>query len=66
MEQLNLTARELEVLKLTGQGPTAREAGERLGIGARTITAHITSIQRKAGIKRKALLVLLAIKLELI
>lgn len=66
MEQLNLTARELEVLKLTGQGLTAREAGERLGIGARTVTTHITSIQRKAGIKRKALLVLLAIKLELI
>lgn len=45
-----LTAREIEVLRLTAGGLTNREIADRLGISLRTVDAHLRSIYGKIGV----------------
>lgn len=48
-----LTERELEVLKLIGQGLSNKEIGERLGMSINTVKTHIKNIYGKLGVKRR-------------
>ena len=53
----SLTAREREVAGLAAAGYTAREIGERLFIGTRTVETHLGSVYGKLGIRSKRELV---------
>ena len=45
-----LTARELEVLRLLGEGRSNREIGEALFISAKTASVHVTHILQKLNV----------------
>jgi DNA-binding NarL/FixJ family response regulator len=45
-----LTRRETEVLSLVGQGLANKQIARRLGIGERTVKAHLTSIFQRVGV----------------
>lgn len=45
-----LTRREVEVLELVGQGLANKQIARRLGIGERTVKAHLTSIFQRLGV----------------
>lgn len=49
-----LTARELEVLKLVAQGLSDAEVSERLVVSRRTVHSHLRSIYRKLGINSRS------------
>lgn len=49
-----LTGRELDVLRLVAQGLTDAEVAERLYIGRRTVSWHLTSIYGKLGVSSRA------------
>jgi DNA-binding NarL/FixJ family response regulator len=48
-----LTAREVEVLALVGQGKTNAEIAERLFISVKTASVHVSNILRKLGLKSR-------------
>ncbi len=48
-ERMLVTARELDCLKCTAEGRTAREAGRLLGISERTVRLHLNSAREKMG-----------------
>jgi DNA-binding NarL/FixJ family response regulator len=50
----NLTARELEVLRLVAQGWTDAQIAEQLVISHRTVNAHLTSIYRKIQVSTRS------------
>jgi DNA-binding CsgD family transcriptional regulator/tetratricopeptide (TPR) repeat protein len=52
-----LTARERDVVRLAAQGLTARQIGERLVIGRRTVEGHLASAYAKLGLDSKLELV---------
>ena len=60
-----LTPREREVAQLAAQGYTAREIGERLHIGERTVETHVAHVCSKLGLRAKAELVRAAPRLGL-
>jgi DNA-binding CsgD family transcriptional regulator len=60
-----LTKREREVAQLAAQGYTAREIGEQLHIGERTVETHVANICSKLGLKAKVELVRSASRLGL-
>ncbi len=47
--QEKITIRELEVLKIVGQGVTSKEIAKRLGVSLRTVEAHRSSLMNKLG-----------------
>jgi DNA-binding CsgD family transcriptional regulator len=49
-----LTAREIDVLRLIAGGLTNREIAGRLGISPRTIDAHLRSIYGKIGVSSRS------------
>ena len=49
----SLTGREREVVRLAVQGYTAREIGERLFIGKRTVETHLANAYAKLGVPSK-------------
>lgn len=57
-----LSARELEVLKLLAQGRSNRGIGEALFISDRTVQAHLTNIYAKMGVTTRLDAVLTAIR----
>lgn len=61
-----LSRREREVLHLIAGGLSAREVGEKLGISAKTVEAHRTSLMRKLGVKKATELVRYAVRQGLI
>lgn len=63
---LSLSAREMEVLKLLSEGDTARQAGQKLGITAKTVEAHRENIKKKTGLFKAHQLVVLAMELGLL
>ncbi|MBY0275302.1 response regulator transcription factor [Candidatus Binatia bacterium] len=63
---VRFTTREHEVLRLIGEGNTDREIGTRLGLSAKTIHTHRTSIMRKLGVHNLGMLVRRAMELGLI
>jgi DNA-binding NarL/FixJ family response regulator len=56
----HLTARELEVLTLIGQGRSNAEIGEELGISAVTVKTHVSHIFDKLGLRDRAAVVVYA------
>lgn len=52
-----LSARELEVLHLIGQGMTKNEIGDRIGRSANTVEAHRSNIKRKLDLRSNAELI---------
>jgi len=69
-EQFNrteeLTAREMEVLRLLGEGYANREMAERLGISEHTVKFHISSILGKLGAESRTEAVSLGIRMGMI
>ena len=47
MMRSNLTAREIEILKMLSKGPTNKEIGRALGISENTVKNHVNSIIEK-------------------
>jgi DNA-binding CsgD family transcriptional regulator len=66
VERPSLTRRELETLKWTLDGKTAREAGDRLAIAERTVHMHSRNAMKKLGCLSKHQAVLKALQLGLI
>jgi DNA-binding CsgD family transcriptional regulator len=62
----SLTPRELETLRWTMEGKTAREVGEVLGITERTAALHVNNATHKLGCVNKHQAVLKALRLGLI
>lgn len=54
MEQCQLTAREVEVVRLLSQGCTYARIAERLGISEHTVTSHIKNVYRKLDVHTAA------------
>jgi DNA-binding CsgD family transcriptional regulator len=59
----NLTAREVDVLKLLANGYTYSQVAERLGISANTVTSHIKNAYRKLDVHTAAAAVFRAVSL---
>ena len=51
---IDLTERELEVLRVAAEGETNKGIGLRLGITDRTVKAHLSSIYNKLGVDSRA------------
>jgi NarL family two-component system response regulator YdfI len=49
-DSVELTPRELEVLQAAATGERNKEIAQRLGISARTVKAHLTSVYNKLGV----------------
>jgi DNA-binding NarL/FixJ family response regulator len=64
--QVKLTRREREVLKLIGEGATAKEVAARLRITPKTAQVHRDNLKRKLDAKSTAAMVRYAIKHKLI
>jgi DNA-binding NarL/FixJ family response regulator len=56
-----LTPREREVLRLVGEGLSAREIAERLCVSPKTVGSHCENIFRKLGVRTRAQAVALAV-----
>lgn len=63
---LNLNSRELEILKLIGEGLTNSEMGEKLFISRRTVEGHRQNLMDKTGCKNTATLIKYAVLNRLI
>jgi DNA-binding CsgD family transcriptional regulator len=61
----SLTNRERQAARLAAQGLTARQIGERLFIGERTVESHLARAYAKLGARSKADLVERASELDL-
>jgi DNA-binding CsgD family transcriptional regulator len=64
--RLNLTAREIDVLRLLSRGYTYIEIGRQLGISVHTVTSHIKKSYRKLGVHSAAAAVTRAADLHLL
>ena len=54
LRALGLTARELEVLRLLGEGLSNKDIGARLYLSPRTVERHVASLTAKAGVSRRS------------
>lgn len=63
---LNLNSREMEILKLIGEGLTNSEMGEKLFISRRTVEGHRQNLMDKTGCKNTASLIKYAVLNRLI
>jgi ATP/maltotriose-dependent transcriptional regulator MalT len=53
VDELGITARELEVLQLIAEGLSTREMAERLFVSENTIKTHCSRVFDKLGVKRR-------------
>jgi two-component system nitrate/nitrite response regulator NarL len=65
-EQPALTARELEILRLTADGRSAPEIAEALGLSAATVKTHLQHAYEKLGVCERTAAVAQAIRLGLL
>jgi DNA-binding NarL/FixJ family response regulator len=65
-ETLDLTEREVEVLRLVAQGLTDAQVADDQGISPRTVNAHLRSIYSKLGITSRHAATLFALEHHLI
>lgn len=63
---INLTTREIEVIKLIAEGYTNNQVAEKLFVSNHTITTHRKNIMHKLGVNNTAGIVMYAVKYELI
>lgn len=63
---VKLTRREREVLKLVGEGATAKEIAAHLGISPKTAQVHRDNLKQKLNVKTTAAMVRYAIKHKLV
>jgi DNA-binding NarL/FixJ family response regulator len=63
LRQLDLTAREIDVLRWLTHGKTNREISEILGISPRTVNKHLERIFAKMGVENRASATSLALRL---
>lgn len=63
---MELSAREREVLRFLADGMSSKEIGDRLGISVRTVENHRASISRRTGLRSVAHLTLHAVRLGLV
>src|SRR4029453_17974710 len=61
-----LTARELDVVALIGEGKANKEIALQLGIGERTARTHVSNILRKLGLTSRTQLALWAVREQLV
>jgi DNA-binding NarL/FixJ family response regulator len=61
-----LTAREIQVLRLIAMGKTNREIGTMLGLSANTVAVHRTNLMSTLGVHKAAELVLIAVRRGLV
>jgi|SRR5215207_4083190 len=61
-----LTAREIQVLRLIAIGKTNREIGTLLGLSANTVAVHRTNLMSTLGVHKAAELVLIAVRKGLV
>ena len=61
-----LTAREIQVLRLIAMGKTNREIGKLLGLSANTVAVHRTNLMSTLGVHKAAELVLIAVRKGLV
>ena len=61
-----LTAREVQVLRLIAMGRTNREIGKLLGLSANTVAVHRTNLMATLGVHKAAELVLIAVRKGLV
>jgi len=60
-----LTHREKQVLKLVAEGHRQKEIADQLKLSVKTITAHVTNISNKTGIKGIAKLTKYALSINI-
>lgn len=60
-----LTERQRDVLRLTAEGHTAKDVAKRLGISVHTANRHRSNLMERMGVRNRAELVKLAIRLGL-
>ncbi|HKI86764.1 MAG TPA: LuxR C-terminal-related transcriptional regulator [Thermoanaerobaculia bacterium] len=65
-EELGLSDRELEILRLLASGKSSREAANELGIKYATVRNHVQNILRKLGVHSRVEAVSLALRNKLI
>ena len=66
IESVNLTDRELEVLRSVARGERSKEIGVQLGISERTVKAHLASIYNKLGVDSRAAAIAVASRMRLL
>jgi DNA-binding NarL/FixJ family response regulator len=59
---LDVTPRELDVLRLVAQGRTNRQIGELLFISEKTASVHVTNLLRKLGVASRVEAAALAVR----
>jgi DNA-binding CsgD family transcriptional regulator len=62
---INLTSREVDVLRLLARGCTYSQIGERLGVSKHTVASHIKNAYRKLDVHTAAAAVFRAMNLGL-
>ena len=62
----DLTAREIQVLRLIAMGKSNREIGTLLGLSANTVAVHRTNLMSTLGVHKAAELVLIAVRKGLV
>jgi len=65
-DQVALTDRETQVLKMLVEGRSNKEIGTPLGIGERTVKAHVAKLLRKVGVQNRVALTVHAITHSLV
>ena len=65
-DQVALTDRETQVLKMLVEGRSNKEIGTPLGIGERTVKAHVAKLMRKVGVENRVALTVHAITHSLV
>ena len=60
LRALGVTGREVEVLRLLGEGRSNREISERLYLSPRTVERHVANLTAKVGVERRSELVAFA------
>ncbi len=65
-DQVAFTDREKEVLKMLVEGRSNKEIGVPLGIGERTVKAHVAKLMRKVGVENRVALTVHAITHSLV
>jgi NarL family two-component system response regulator YdfI len=66
IQPVNLTDRELEVLRSVARGDRSKEIAVQLGISERTVKAHLASIYNKLGVDSRAAAIAIAAQMGLL